>query len=249
MCLIVCEKIYKLDFVSWLMRRDDKKGATHIETILAFVIFIGFLGFAFYFFSPFESNRTLDTTLEYVCTEIERNTSVELESYSVVIDEGFESIVRFGISSDLLGVRVEDYDGVKLPAKYESGNVVVDRGSNSFLNVIFGEEFTNDEVSGGIPLPAENYTISSSEKLEVFSESMLLGLSESYNDDYVGLGEAFNIPRRVDFDFRVAFDEGGEVVAEREIPEGLEVTSKVERVEILRTSGEIVFSSLRVKVW
>src|SRR3989344_9185095 len=62
-----------------------KRGFSHVEAIISFVIFIAFLVFAFVFFSPFQSGRTLRSTSDYAWREVAGATEQPLEIYSVVI--------------------------------------------------------------------------------------------------------------------------------------------------------------------
>lgn len=57
-----------------------------MEIILSFVLFITFLGLAFYFFNPLGEGRLVDSTLSYAFREIENEVSTLLETYSVDVD-------------------------------------------------------------------------------------------------------------------------------------------------------------------
>ena len=64
-----------------------KKGISHIEIILAFVLFIGFVGFALFFFRPTDTSRLVDTSLIYTFDEIEKKAGVEVGEYVVKISD------------------------------------------------------------------------------------------------------------------------------------------------------------------
>jgi len=63
-----------------------KRGISHIEMILSFVIFVSAVGLALYFFSPTDSSRLVESTLGYSLREIGQNTSVTLEGVSIGIN-------------------------------------------------------------------------------------------------------------------------------------------------------------------
>ena len=66
--------------------------------------------------------------------------------------------------------------------------------------------------------------------------------------DYFALKEQFNLPGRVNFGFSFEFD-NKTISSEREIPSGLDVFSKVDRVEVLRENGEVEYADFTIKVW
>jgi len=236
-----------------------KRGLSHLEAILSFVLFIGFLIFAFFFFNPFESNRLLDSSLEYAANEIYDVSEVQLESYSVVIGNdvsdrfvGFE-IDRVDPPEFDVNVSVKDEQGNLLDAEYENGIVYVDRDhegvSANFLTVVFAEGFLEEEVSGAVILEKANYSISSSDISKIVSELRLVDLNYSYHGDYIGLKKDFNLPNRIDFGFILMVEGDIRVDAERSIPDNLEVVSRTDRIELLDRDGGVVFADLVIKTW
>ena len=235
-----------------------KRGFSHVEAILSFLLFIGFLTFAFFFFSPFSGNRVLDSSIVYASNEVSNNVTTGLESYSIVIDENtIENVVRLDIDTSLsdVGVRVENSQGEVVDSKIividDMEQVYFDRSSDRFFVVMFNENFSVGDLAGDGSLLIEgvNYTISSSEKREVLSEARISALKVNYENDYVELKKNFNLPNRIDFSFILEFNFTDKILTEREIPESLEVISVQERVEVVREDGRITFANLITKVW
>jgi hypothetical protein len=234
----------------------EKRGIGHIEIILSFMIFIVAVGFGLYFFNTGDSTRLVDSTLTYAFREIEENTTALVTIYSVDLSEEKIGVVTT-IALDFPGVegraRVVNYEGQKLDSS-RSGSLVFVHSNNfandAFLFVMFGEEFQDDSV-----LPVEHnstyYQIGSSETKDVISEAKFIELRDIYASDYGGLkGQGnFNLPDRIDFGFSLFFDDGQEIVAEKNIPDNFEVFSERKRLEVLKESGDIVFADLVVKVW
>jgi hypothetical protein len=232
----------------------NKRGISHIEAILSFVVFIGFLIFAFFFFSPLTGENVLDSSLDYGFREIDDYTSIVLESYSVVIDNAVnDNVIGIEIDTDVPNTKakVEDSQANTLSHRLEGNIIYFNRPGNNFAFILFSEDFQDGTLlDSGVQLSEEQHSISSSESKEILSENRLLGLNESYYTDYEGLKKNFNLPNRIDFGFSVNFDNGeGNINAERTIPEGLEVLSSQDRIEIIRKNGDIVFADLIVKVW
>ncbi len=233
-----------------------KRGLGHIEVVLAFVLFIGFLVFGLYFFNPLDSTRVLDSSLFYAQDAIYKNVSSELVTYSVVL-RNVPSNQNVALqldksSADGSGVYVEDLDGKKLGNSYDASILSVDRTSSEsdFLTVRFGDfPYQPTQVSNTQSLTSDDFSISSSERREIGSEQRLDALNATYYADYEKLKKEFNLPGRVDFSFSVVFSNNDGIYASRPITEGLEVISKKERKEIVRKDGTIGFADVIVRVW
>lgn len=226
----------------------EKRGLTHIEMILSFVIFIGFLVLALYFFNPLKADRLLSSSVYYAEDEIIDRLSINIESYSVVLEESGGGALRIPIENpNGWNVRVETNNGTSLASEYDEDEVIFDNpGGNNFVKIMFAEDFPAGSVSGSVG--EVEHTIASFDEREVLSEKRALELNESYYSSYVELKQEFNLPGRIDFSFQIIFD-GGEISAQREIPDGLDVFARDKRVEIIRQDGSIEFADLNVKVW
>lgn len=235
----------------------NKRGISHIEVILSFVIFVGFLTFALFFFNPLDSSRVLDSSLFYAFDEISNNVSIMLESYSIALNDtqNLPLVVSLPLPTDIdnAKVRVETYGGENLTSEYDhtNGNVIFHRDNvnNDFVIIRFSQDFENGEVGDPQILSPENYTISSSDTKTIFSEKSVLALNNTYYTNYDSLREDFNLPRRIDFGFSLIFSGDDKIIVEIEIPPNIEVVANQERVEIIRSTGEIVFADFIVKIW
>lgn len=229
-----------------------------MEVILSFVLFIVAVGFGLFFFNTGDSARLVDATLTYAFREIEQNTTVGLERFSVNVTAPLVlgSVVAMNFSNIEGNVTVETYDGVILPSKRggtDSELVFVESSdwmTEDLLFVKFSEEFEEDIVSE-VTHNASWYRIGSSEKRELISEKRFRGLNNTYYEDYRGLKSQanFNLPDRADFGFSLMFDNGDSITAENTIPDNFEVFSERKRVEVLREDGSSEFADLVVKVW
>tara|TARA_Y100000310_G_scaffold345769_1_gene469616 strand:- start:5541 stop:6245 length:705 start_codon:yes stop_codon:yes gene_type:complete len=232
-----------------------KKGVSHIEIILSFLLFVGFVGAALYFFSPVDSSRLVDSTLSYSFREIQENVSVGVDSYSVKINSdiylGVREIIAIGINgiSSEKKVRVEDKNGVELPSSRIGDKVIVDRGSENFVFVKFSEDYINDGILGDVELNESEYELASFSSREEISERRFSDLIDLYGEDVVGLKEDFNLPNRIDFGFSLRYSGGGEIGTEDEVPGNVEVFSDFRQVVVLRDGGESEFGDLVVRIW
>ena len=230
----------------------NKEGVGHIEMIMSFVLFMGFLGVAFYFFSPFQSGRTLHSSLDYAFDEILEKTKTDLEIYSVVFPSGCQNktieISNLGpINGDVI---ILDINGDDLDGKGNNAGKFCIPNPKDFIKILINEEFASayDDCSES---PSSCNIISSSEQRSVVGKSKFDYLVEDYAGDYVGLKDEFNLPGRIDFGFSLISDDRTINISTdgiRIIPDNLEIISKVDRIEVATSEG-IVFADLVVKVW
>ena len=107
-----------------------KRGLSHIEVLFSFLIFVGFVMLALYFFSPFRSGRLVDTSLDYAMREVKKNVFVEVESFSYKLDvkelfDNGEAIGRIQIEDvdSLKKVAVKNRDEMEISAERNGDNV------------------------------------------------------------------------------------------------------------------------------
>ncbi|MEK6924631.1 MAG: hypothetical protein AABW71_00150 [Nanoarchaeota archaeon] len=236
-----------------------KKGLSHIEFVVSFTIFIGFLVFAFVFFNPLQSQRTLKSTMDYAWIEVSREGRENIESYSVSIDTGYASAVNFEIAGIPLdyNATAEDENGNPIDVHRDSNGIVyLDRGTSNFIKILYSPALENSPfVSLGASLgtitpttTTGNFYISSSEIKDIYFERLFLELNQSYYSDYAALKEDLNLPNRIDFGFIITFD-NHQIRAMNDVPEGIEVLSKNDRVEIIKQNGDHGFAEVTVLVW
>lgn len=240
----------------------NKRGISHIEMMLSFLIFIGFVIFALYFFSPAQTSRLVESSLSYAFREVNNNVSVELESYSISLNlasVGDSLAVELPSSLENANVRVENYLGEVIPSQRDGSNgdiIYFEKAGSEYGN---GKGFVVIKLSediepytgqvSSVTIDRTLYSIASSNIAELISEKRMSELKILYDGEYNSLKNDFNLPDRVEFGFGLAFDENDKINAEREIPKGREVFLKKERVEVLRVNGQSQFADLTIKIW
>ncbi len=235
----------------------NKEGKGHIEMVMSFLLFLGFISFAFYFFSPFHNPRTLHSSLDYAFDEIVKNTSISLEKYSVFFPSSCVN-ETMRINSTIPSGHIKVYDMV---GKYHGGR---ENGSvwcfthnlpyTQFVEVLVSEEYSPG--GGTCNLHIDCGEVSSSEKRKVISNKKVKSLIINYynlsTQSYLDLKDYFNLPGSVNFGFSLISDDGTTVnlATVKTIPSNIEVISKKDRVEvILDEDVGLVFADLVVKVW
>jgi len=231
----------------------NKKGLSHIEFVVSFVIFIGFIVFAFVFFNPLQSQRTLKSTMDYAWIEVSEEGRERVETYSVSIYPLFDpSLMRINIPGVPLyyNASVEDEIGNTISThRGNSGVVYFNRSGGDFFRIKYSSAIDNGApILGTTAIGNSQYAISSSEIRDLYFEKLLLELNQSYYLNYLGLKQELNLPNRMEFGFVVTLN-NKQISAVNQIPEGIEVLSKNDRVEIIRISGQREYADLRVIVW
>ena len=222
---------------------------SHIEVILSFVLFVGFVGAVLLFFNPIEGDRLIDSSLDYTMREVEGNTSVEIDVIGVKLNQPIvPGTVTINIEevSDEKSVRCEKKNGEILSCRRAGNLVYLNHEGEDFVSLMFNEEFV-EGGAGDPPLDESLYDIASQTKEELVSEKRIKSLVSNYESDYLGLIENFNLPDQVDFEFVLEFSED-KVEAKGNIAMGVNVFSDRSRVEVLRESGEMEFADLVVRV-
>lgn len=263
-------KLYKSVIFNKTM--NNKKGIGHIEMLLSFLIFVGFVIFALYFFNPFNPDRLVKTALDYGFREIIKNTTIEIESYEVAISDmdGINGIRKLKINDiDVHDKKViaENVLGNNVPAERNGNSPNIDFNTDEvhlpsdpnkgFVIFRFNEDFVQiSPGGGGGQIPEEKYSIVSYEKIKLISEKRVIALKNYYADNYNKLREEFNLPSRANFEFVLKFDkEEGEEEADeipavpKYRPQGVEIFSDMKRFEVLREDGTTKFAELTVRVW
>ncbi|MEM4259235.1 MAG: hypothetical protein QXS38_00520 [Candidatus Pacearchaeota archaeon] len=227
----------------------NNKAVSNIEFILSFIMFVGFVAAALYFFNPTKDVRAIQFSRDYVANEIIRNSTVELDSYSIVIKSGGANFKVYipGIDSKMK-VRVEDYNGKELPAKRIGDSICFERDGADFVTIYFSEDFEEQEFdcSGA---GEGDYRMASYINGQAISEKRIGYLKDYYDDNYKSLKDIFKIPNNADFDFALEFADGRIIKAEKQIPLRVEVFSESELREVIREDGAREFAYLTVRVW
>ncbi len=243
----------------------NSRGISHIEVILSFLIFIGFVIFALYFFSPFENSRLVESSLSYALSEVIKNTSIEVDSYSIKLDKETRKNIGKIIEVEIKGVndnknvRVESYIGEVVPSRRETGNKDIVRiklddklygfnGDDGFAIIKFSEDISAykspGELDGPILIPEDGkrlYEAGASNKIELISEKRINDLKVIYEkstEDYRKIKKKFNLPNGVNFGFSLIFDDGKKIETNEDIPNGIKVDANSKRMELLEKNSE-----------
>ena len=228
-----------------------KRGAGNIEFILSFILFISFTAAALYFFNPVRELKSGEASRDYVINTIIKNTSVDLDSYSIVINTADLSKKDFNVNipgiSSQKNAKVVDYYGAILDSKRGGENVCFTRNNGENFSTIYLSDDIDE--NNGACSGSTDYTLASSSSNRVISEKKVMQLREAYYANYSLLKKQLDVPEGFEFSFSLEFSNGENITVERSGPLRGEIFSNTKIKEVLRKRGTSQFGYLTVRVW
>lgn len=227
----------------------ERRGASHIEVILAFLLFISAVTAAIYFFSPAYKSGVAESTIDYAYKAIKDGLQVDLTTYYVAFPEGDPAKVTNPATGT---IRIENYGGDIADYSFVDENkLCINTNSNMAVIYASGRIEANHEGANCEPAPGSSSlkaTVSSSVKESVISEDKAEKMAEDYESGYEDLKSDLNIPAERDFSFSLNLA-GSNIVAEKNIPRGISVYAKSEKLKVIMKDGKREFADLIVKIW
>ena len=163
-----------------------KKGAGHVEMIISFVIFIGFLIFLFVMFNPFQKPAD-NSDVDAVYIKLEEAMEVELTSVSVNIKTLTEptktcsaiidSELIDDLNCDTLGVIVKKDGSTKISGNIE-GNLINIQGGPGFYTILCAKDLITQSISG---CSSADYTIGIINTKKMWAKSELTNFDIATN--------------------------------------------------------------------
>lgn len=187
-----------------------KKSQIHVEMIISFVIFVGFLIAIFFIINPLAVKKTDYTLINNLQDKVIENLSFDYSSVSLTLDEGLSFsgdcfIVSnpFNISSIL---EVQDTSGSILEASnnFLNKELIIDKSSTAdkrYYKLYFSDEFNPslDIPSGCSTLDEANYSFGLFVNNEGVLYENLVPFNNLYIQDYDKLKKELGIEG--DFEF------------------------------------------------
>jgi len=254
-----------------------KIGAGHVEMVLSFVIFVGFLLFLFYIFNPFDliSNASL---VDSVFFSMEENLSTEVSSISLSLSlEVVGTIADCFKIPDFVDV-VEDLgcdDDINLIVKDKDGNIMESKSNSPSVSPNFWIElsgltnnndkrfytiYCSEEINDGSTISVCNTQITETDydlgilsNKQVWSRKNLNELASALDSsevEYDRLKDNF-ISKRNDFGFKL-WDLDDTSVEELKfgVPtEGVRVDARTIPIDVIEADGTVKKMTLTVLVW
>jgi len=217
----------------------------HVEMILSFVMFAGFLVFIFFILNPFfESTTKID--IKNVRTGIIDNITSSLGRLSVIVNSSNDcydvDLIRDSFGENFIEI-ADSVNDPEDPIRY---------------TLYFGD-FFDSSIVGFVSCSSElnrNYTLGNYFKEEVVDYNKAQILKENYESDYLSLRNSLGVG---DFSFNFTdldkkqiyhFDDSEKSLsAKRRVPENVDIFSDEILVRVIDKNGKIYEMILNLKTW
>lgn len=201
--------------------KKSKRAQGHVEVILSFVIFIGFLLFIFIFLNPFVRTGESNYIMDNIQKAITNNITDEVGKLSIILNES-GTCYKFN-ETDYEGDYLETHEGRKYA-------------------IYFSDVFDNTETIKDINCNPANYTLGvySKEKIVIYGKVQNLKLAyESSEEGYKNLKKSLGITD--DFLFKtknLIGEEVPELGVNKNIPQGIDVESREIPIRVINNRGK-----------
>lgn len=241
-----------------------KRGTSHVEIILSFMLFISFIIFMFIVFKPLDIFLKSTSDLEIVEDKILKNISTILSVlFPISIDSSVYSIMQsepcFYIDNPLnesstLPLIMKNKTGGIINASRQGGDIYFENSGN-FYNLFYSLELKERELSDtsscttklSYELGNEEYTIGLIRSYEVISYSKLIDFKENYNENYEQLKKELGL----EDDFEISILNSPEIIFEpaKDKPQGVKILARDVSILILKENTDLKNDIMNIQVW
>lgn len=212
-----------------LKHTKSKRSQGHIEVMLSFTIFVGFLLFIFIFLNPFaktKSDQVINNVQESIINEI----SGEIGKLSIVVNRTTDCYDKFKVT--IYGDNFIEKPDIN-PRKY-----------TIYYNDIFGAGIDPScSAESG-----RNYSIGTYSKEKIIIYEKIQELKTNYTNNYEGLKTSLGILNEFVFELK-RIDGGVEIGVNKNIPVGIEVEAANIPMRVINSKGNISEYILNIKTW
>ncbi|MEM4625228.1 MAG: hypothetical protein QXJ28_00465 [Candidatus Pacearchaeota archaeon] len=244
----------------------NKKAQKHVEMILSFVLFFGFLIFFFSFFNPFKI-KTSRESLDAVFIRLEDTLTTKLVSFSISIADSsltpgyncfsINKSETYPCGSKLI---VRNASQEIIPVSYDSQNYYLlfnGKNQNFLIFDCYGEE--NYDTYGNIPNDPttcnnlsinQDFNLGIINKKNFWSYSKIIDFKREYERDYDKLKDNY-VQKKNDFAL-ILFNVDGtkNLTISKQVPKGINVNAKSFIIHTIdENNGDIYQKVLNIITW
>lgn len=225
----------------------SKKAVSHIEIILSFVIFAGFVTFIFSVFNPFSVREASELHLNIVERAIKDFISLKIELLALRLNQTPDKCFYFNYTFES-NIIVKNEKDEFVDASNNGKNTYIDN-KGEFFYIYSCEIFEEQAVNYPECIKIENYTLGLHKDYEMVSYDKLVELKNYYENNYSALKESFKIPENEDFLFSVSDTLGSiELTTEKTIPR-TRVSARNVPIQLAYKNGTFRYAILNIQTW
>ena len=234
----------------------NKRGLSHIEVILSFVIFIGFLIFILAIFNPFSIPSDNSGKISLVEKEILAYSSLEVKFLSLILNYTPAGCFRFKYENlDNITVKNESYDFINASTDSTGSgkHVIINGAGTKFYYLLSSQDFEERSFSYTPlcrQLDRDNYAFGLFSKHNMTSYTKMLQLAGRHNSDYFALKNDLKISASDDFSFSV-LDSLNKLLlnVSKKAPSNIKVVANEVPISLVYKNGTIISAKLNIRVW
>lgn len=226
-----------------------KRGALgHIEMMISFTLFVGFLLFIFIYFNPAKKSKLSGYDLEIVEKKILERITEEYNYTTVAITSGSGNCFSINFLN-WNKVYVEDKNKIKTEAKIEGTQLYINQAPNNNFYYIYSHSgFPESDFDSGAckQLAETDYEIGAKRKIVAINEGKILNFNNSYRDIYEELKDELGINSEFGIIIKDSF--GEEIININSGGKGA-VLAKERGMDYFYDNGEHEFVILNIQIW
>lgn len=211
----------------------NKRGSSHLEIIISFVLFVGFSVFLMTYLQPTQQTSLQDSILFGLKNKFFDNITTNV---SIAFVKKGDNATQWSACSSLPVCRPSEVSG------YYSVNESF--AGTCFYNLYVSKEFSPSRLD---PCTTSNYTIGFLEVRIVRSNKSLYEINNKYYNNYDALKLDLGVPVSVDFSIETKGLETYSMT--RQIPDESDVVAGTYREPVLYSNGTIVNQDFIIKIW
>lgn len=216
------------------MRGVNKRGSSHLEIIISFVLFVGFALFLMAYLQPTQQNTLQDSILLGMKNKFFDNI---MTNVTIAFVKKGDNYTQWSTCSSLPICKPIEVSG--------DYSVNVSIPSTCFYYVYVSREFSPNGLSN---CTTSNYTIGFVEVQIVYSNKSLYDINNRYYNDYDGLKSVLGVPASVDFSISTSSPLATYSMT-RQTPDDADVIAGTYREPVLYSNGTIINQDFVVKIW
>ena len=234
-----------------MKNKMKRKAMGHLEMILSFTIFVGFVIFLLVVFKPFRIGTGDEAYLDILEQGFNSKIGVEVNFTTIKLLIPVEDCFCF--ESSLRQVIVRGL-GEDLVNAVSSGNKICVDGKEEFYYIYSSNEFIENYFDSDTckDLTIGEYKLGLFRSFQMTSDKKLSEFKNRYEDavSYDTLRDELKIPATKEFSVYIRDTEGNILWnATKDAPPGIGVVARDMPVQILSSTGEIKYAILNMQIW
>lgn len=223
------------------------KGLSHIEFIISFLIFLGFVIAIFIIFQPTTSLNKNSNFINGFELSILNYSQTKLISQTVKLEAPRTGC--FSLDSELKNILVQDKSQDDTKAISFSGKLYI-LGSGSFYTIYSNEEFKEKKFNYNDCSAIENYELGLFREENILSLNKLEKLKELSESNYGGAKTALGIPENIDFSFSLRDSQERIYVSFNKVDlRKVSVQARDLPVNFFNATGGRIYGLLNIQIW